>query len=287
MDSGNLANALLGVIGPERARRMVSQGNSPPFAAGNNSNLRQSVDMACDANEYKARLPNPTDSLLSGLRVLDYLVSQFGPKFERPYSFQEADRQELSALLTIIDKAVTESRPVLFAAEPMRFHKEGFDALARVLSDCKQALRSWDTLSGNTIFPYFHNIAKEVRCKALIDGICDETTTIAPPIAATVASVQEGVDDSTIVSDGPRDNNDFLWKGKRYTLSPTPWKLLSFVWKQSGRRASFADVGEHLWGDSCCSRNKIDRHISTINNALIETGVALHGKNETVSIDLP
>jgi DNA-binding response OmpR family regulator len=105
--------------------------------------------------------------------------------------------------------------------------------------------------------------------------------------ALLLNTMERGPGVSAAPSDGPRDAGEFWWKGTRYEIPPTPWKLLAFVWQQENRRASFADVAEQVWGDDTKHRRNIDRHLSTINNALMATGISLHAKNETVSIDLP
>jgi hypothetical protein len=93
----------------------------------------------------------------------------------------------------------------------------------------------------------------------------------------------EGVRDR----DGPGQVREFFWRGKRYELPPTPWKILAYVWNQEGQRATFADVGERVFDDPYASSNRIQRHLTTINNALMETGIQLHGRNEVVTIELP
>ena len=73
--------------------------------------------------------------------------------------------------------------------------------------------------------------------------------------------------------DGPGEVREFWWKGKRFDLPPTPWKILAFVWGQEKQRATFADVGEHVWGNDCTSANIIQRHLSDINTKLVTTGI--------------
>jgi len=79
--------------------------------------------------------------------------------------------------------------------------------------------------------------------------------------------------------DGPGDEREFWWKGRRVVLSPQQWKLLGALWKapiiQGDRKVCFAELGEEVWGNDCTPNSTIKAAVSRLNSALLENEVQL------------
>ncbi|HAA50435.1 MAG TPA: hypothetical protein DCE43_12000 [Planctomycetaceae bacterium] len=51
-----------------------------------------------------------------------------------------------------------------------------------------------------------------------------------------------------MVDDGPAEPQHFCWREERLAVrGRMPWKLISYLWQQEGRSATFEDLAHHVW----------------------------------------